>query len=295
MQISSRNALATDSIRKELKTVFAKVHSYLRRRDFSNAVKLADNPRKDDVTLSFDAGAEKIIFRYFDRWASTHQLSIRFKSEEAGDFVTGSGTPALTLYIDPVDGSTNFKRGIESTAVSIAVIIGDKSIRPSSVDVALVGSIWSGRVHSAERDAGYFLYDPFIDREREIRTSGVASIEDALVGVDLDFRPAERWKLNRIQPILRQAGMIRRGGSAALDSVYVASGSYDACLDVRDVSTAENFIAVSLIVRRAGGVLTDAHGFDIPDASNLSKTFNWLASANQVLHEDILKRLDWET
>lgn len=270
-------------IRSHLIHAFRKeVRPFLMKEGREMVETIRKNPRKDDVTTGFDSMAEKKITDYFAKL----DYPVRILGEENGEVQTKKGTPLFSLYVDPVDGSTNFKRGIESTAVAFAVIPWGVEVSPRNVEVALVGSVWSGRIFHAVKGEGSF------DDETRVEASKVARLEKALIGIDLDFNKDEMWKWNRIAGIIQKAHMIRRGGSAALDTAYVATSAYDAVIDVRDKSTAENFMAHGLLIGEAGGLITDALGKEIGDTSDLSKVYNWVASGNTLIHEQILKTLE---
>ncbi|MDP2973901.1 MAG: inositol monophosphatase, partial [Candidatus Diapherotrites archaeon] len=72
----------------------------------------------------------------------------------------------------------------------------------------------------------------------------------------------------------------------------VASAGFDAHVDVRDKLTPENFMAAYLIIKEAGGVLTDAFGKELPETGDLKKPFNIVASGNIGLHRQIIELLE---
>lgn len=86
---------------------------------------------------------------------------------------------------------------------------------------------------------------------------------------------------------------IRRNGSAALGLMQVATGAVDAYIDVRDISTPENWLAAQLLIREAGGIFTDPQGREIEiDKLDLTRPYSYVASGNRELHDKILKCLN---
>src|SRR4051794_32117153 len=101
---------------------------------------LADNPstaervletgergKGGDRTLEIDAAAERAVFAELER---LHDEGARFTvvSEERGEVDLGGGD--VMVIVDPIDGSTNAKRGLPHHALSIAVADG-----PTMADV----------------------------------------------------------------------------------------------------------------------------------------------------------------
>ncbi len=263
---------------------FQKVKAFLKKDGRLLIEKKIDNPAKPDkcdVTMGFDYEAESIVIKHFEKNLG---FSVRILTEERGEVILGE-SPEWTMVIDPVDGSTNYKRAIESTAFSVGIVPEGEIVTPKNVEVAFIGSTWSGNTWSAVKGEGA-RYNGEVCHSSEI-----TELRKALIGMDLDFNTDEKWKWARIMPVIEECNMIRRGGAGALDGVYVAHGGYDAIIDVRDKSTPENFMAAYLIITEAGGIFTDAHGNEIPEV-DLSKKYNWIGSGNEELHEQILKTLN---
>lgn len=76
-----------------------------------------------DRTLVIDADAEAAVFAQLD---ALHEAGARFTavSEERGEVDYGTAGEPPLVVIDPIDGSTNAKRGLPHHALSIAVADG---------------------------------------------------------------------------------------------------------------------------------------------------------------------------
>jgi len=262
---------------------FFEVRKFLLSEGFQHLSVVQKNPRKEDVSKGFDYFAEEKAINFL---SENLGFPVKILTEERGEIPPKEGEAKYVLVIDPVDGSTNFGRKIESVAFSIAAIPAKKPLQLENVEFALVGSIFSGNVFKAQKGKGAFY-----NNERAF-SSKEDSIEKACVGIDLDFK--DRSKLVRVKRILEKAKYIRRGGSAALDTAYVSNGACDACLDVRGMSTVENFIADYLLIKEAGGIFTDAFGNKLPKIQSLGETFSWVASGNQKLHKEIVGLLEMD-
>src|ERR1700755_2878263 len=75
-----------------------------------------------DRTLLIDEAAEDVVFAELDK---LYAGGARFTavSEERG--VCDFGSTEVLVVIDPIDGSTNAKRGLPLYALSVAVAFGD--------------------------------------------------------------------------------------------------------------------------------------------------------------------------
>ncbi|GAC1350475.1 MAG: bifunctional fructose-bisphosphatase/inositol-phosphate phosphatase [Ktedonobacteraceae bacterium] len=233
----------------------------------------------EHTTMLFDRETEDIIISGLIE--SGHSFEII--TEERETFTTSS-KPQYRIVIDPVDGSNNATRGIMTAAVALAVLPIDAPISPEQVQWALVGELFSGTVYQAQRGGGAFR------NGRRCQVSGTNRIEDSIVGINFDGRDLQTLsKLILQKPAI---GKVRRTGSSAMDVVYVASGAYDAFVDIGDVITAESFLASSSIVLEAGGLVTDQHGEKLHAITSLTEGFSLVVAGTQGLHQKILARIN---
>jgi len=242
------------------------------------------NP-KGQETLAFDAGAEDVAVAF-----CRDQLGrpLRILSEERGEILIREdlGAPVFTLIIDPVDGSENFKRGIETTCFSVAVLPATAPLAPSGVIAGLIGNVLTGTYHTAARGRGALAGGA------PLRTSQVTELGQALVELECEFSGS--GFLERVQPLLIAAKETRVLGSSVASQMGVASGGIEAYVDVRGGLTPENFMAGALVIEEAGGVVTDAAGRPVPPFAQMTDGFLFVASANTVLHRQVLGALHME-
>jgi len=196
-----------------------------------------------DLVTEYDRRSEERLLALVRKTFPGHAVL----AEESGVHA-GGAAPRARWILDPLDGTTNFAHNYPFFAVSVGV----------EVD----GAMAAGAVHDPVRDetfaaaagAGATLND------RPIRTSGCTRIEDALLvtGFPYDVREVPERHVPLFQDFLVRAQGIRRDGSAALNLCYLAMGRFDGFwegnLSPWDVA------AGSLIVREAGGVVTDYSG-----------------------------------
>jgi len=221
-----------------------------------------------DYVSEVDRGSEDRITSIIKHAFPTHRL----KGEEHGE-QAGQNTDYCWV-IDPLDGTTNFLRGIPHYAVSIALLI--KGV-PS---VAVVYDPAKNEMFTAVKGQRAKLND------QQIVCSNSKSAKGGLyaTGVPFSGKPLEKLNAftNTMHGILAlQTSGIRRLGAAALDLAYVATGRYDGFwesnLQIWDIA------AGVLLVQEAGGVVTDLHG-----RADYLETGNVLA-ANKSTHKELLE------
>ena len=194
-----------------------------------------------DATLRIDEAAEDAIFWELER---LHDEGARFSaiSEERGpvDF----GSPLPLVIIDPIDGSTNAKRGLRHHAVSIAVSDG-----------STMGDVYFGFVHDfgpdeewvAVRGEGATLDGQSIPTGIAERRSSSGKLE--LLGLE-SVDP--RWIRDAADDLADAADRVRALGTIAVSLCQVADARFDAMLTLRRCR-AVDAAAAQLIVREAGG------------------------------------------
>ncbi|GCE12982.1 inositol monophosphatase family protein [Tengunoibacter tsumagoiensis] len=259
-----------------LEQLFRQVRAYAQSERYDR--KQVYSQSSKHTTMQFDRDAEDIIIDGL----TESGIGFEIISEERETFST-TANPAYRVIIDPIDGSDNVERGIMTASVALAVVPIDAPVTPEHVQWALVGELFSGTVYEAQKGAGAFR------NGRRCQTSTITNIRESLAGVNLDGKNIEAMKALLTQsPALKQ---MRRTGSPAMDSVYVASGTYDAYIDIGDEITGESFLASAGIVLEAGGVVTDQEGKPLRPIANLSEKFSLVLAGNKKLHQEILSRL----
>lgn len=209
-----------------------------------------------DRTLVIDAVAEQFVF---DELQALHDAGARFTavSEERGtvDF----GAADVLVVVDPIDGSTNAKRGMGAHALSIAVAVG-----PTMADVVFgfVHDFGAREEWRATRGRGAFVNDdPLVDVPPERRRSD-GRLE--LVAVE---NADPRWLALASEGLKENVYRVRALGSIAISMCQVAPARVDGMATLwrcRAVDAA----AAQLIVRESGGIVAFT-AFDDPLAAPL--------------------------
>ncbi|MGQ4583831.1 inositol monophosphatase family protein [Lysobacter sp. F60174L2] len=196
-----------------------------------------------DFASEVDELAEKEIIKEFRR--STPDYAIL--GEEGGE-KPGKGGSRFTWVIDPLDGTSNYLRGIPHFCVSIALVEAGEPVHGVIFDPL------RNELFTASRGSGATLND------KRIRVADRKDLAGAMVLTG--FPPRERSRasaqLKCVDTLLTEIEDIRRTGSAALDLAYVAAGRADAYFEAGVKPW--DIAAGALMVREAGGKVADFKG-----------------------------------
>lgn len=204
-----------------------------------------------DETIGADALSEQIVLKGLERIGN-----IEVMSEEAGHVVFGK--PQYRVILDPLDGSSNYKRGIPLFTVSIEV----RTVPADEPAMAAVYEPMNRQMFSAEKGRGAFL-----DGSR-IHTNQGRKFEECLFDMDL-HTAADETRFNRFVEAFRKFGLtlnsFRSVGSCAISLAYTACGTLDGFLDFSRNSRMVDIAAGLMILKEAGGTATDIHGKSIAE------------------------------
>tara|TARA_B100001093_G_scaffold291779_1_gene278524 strand:- start:103 stop:906 length:804 start_codon:yes stop_codon:yes gene_type:complete len=211
--------------------------------DNLDLVKIDEKGRNDFVT-EVDRASEQSIIYHLSKAHPDH----KFRGEESG--YSGNQESDVEWIIDPLDGTTNFVRGIPHVAVSIACCVSGR------LEHAVVLEPFKREEFTASRGYGSML------NGRRIRVSGRLSSEGALYATGIPFTsPAFEHMsgyLKSMREFANHSAGIRRLGVASLDLAYVAAGRMDAFWEMH--LKPWDIAAGALLVREAGGMVSDFQG-----------------------------------
>ena len=181
------------------------------------------------------------------------KLSVAFPGhtlvgEETSD---GIDYPSKAIYIDPIDGTTNFVHGIPFCAISIGIW---------EEGYPVAGVVYNpilDELFYAETGKGATL------NGSALKVTDTDTLQNSLIATGFPYTKIEqgedfRWVMRTMEKILPHTRDMRRLGSAAIDLCYVARGTFDGYYEVNlkpwDVS------AGILILQEAGGRVSDGNG-----------------------------------
>ncbi|WP_372770065.1 inositol-1-monophosphatase [Pseudoalteromonas sp.] len=203
----------------------------------------------NDFVTNVDKDAEAMIRDTILKSYPNHSIV----GEELGQQL-GSDADYLWV-IDPLDGTTNFIKGIPHFAVSIALKVKGRT------EQAVVYDPIRGELFTATRGQGAQL------NSKRIRVNKATDLSGTVLATGFPFKHKHHMEeyMNAFSALFIHTADMRRAGSAALDLAYVAAGRVDGFFEIglKPWDTA----AGQLLVKEAGGLVTDFAGGNNQDKS----------------------------
>jgi myo-inositol-1(or 4)-monophosphatase len=199
--------------------------------------------RVNDFVSEVDQQAEAAIIEVIRQAYPDHGIY----AEESGLQQENS---EFQWIIDPLDGTTNYLHGFPQFSVSIALKA------KARLEAAVIYDPLSQELFTAARGEGAQM------NEKRIRVSGHKGLKGALLGTGFPYTDQTYLDtyLDTMKALMAPAAGIRRPGSAALDLAWLAAGRTDGFWEFN--LNAWDIAAGALIVREAGGIVTDFFGND---------------------------------
>ncbi|WP_246102744.1 inositol monophosphatase family protein [Rhizobium straminoryzae] len=208
---------------------------------------VAKAPR--DYQTEIDVAVEEIIVRRMREHFPDHAIT---GEEAVANHEAAAGAPRI--YIDPIDGTTNYAWGIPHFGMTIAIV------EEGEVTCGVVYDSMQDELFVAEKGQGAFL-----NGER-LACRPVAAIEDVLIGAGLPIpgqvkSTGEDTYFAALRRLMANTAGVRRLGSASLSLAYVACGRLDGFFE--DGLSLHDYGASVLLIREAGGRVTGFSGGEI--------------------------------
>tara|TARA_Y100001968_G_scaffold195410_1_gene179283 strand:+ start:228 stop:1094 length:867 start_codon:yes stop_codon:yes gene_type:complete len=191
-----------------------------------------------DLVTNADIECEKIIMNYLEK--ETPNISIL--AEESGyKFKKGE----LKWCIDPLDGTTNFAHGYPFFATSIGLIWNNNPIL-GAISVPLLNEIYY-----ASPEHGSFC------NGEKLKVTNTTSLSNSLLvtGFAYDRQEVLDNNYSEFCWLTHRTHGVRRGGAAAVDLAFVASGKVDGFWE-RGLAKWDMAAGVAL-VEMAGGIVSN--------------------------------------
>lgn len=216
-------------------------------KDFEKGVKIERKGRRELVSEA-DRKAEEAIREVMESEYPDHSIL----GEELGEKKEDND---FKWIIDPLDGSTNFlmKNPFFNTSVALA--------KGNEIIVGVVYNPLNKELFTAEKGKGAYL------NGEPIQVSDTSEVENSLLTYCHGRSDSSIDQIVSIFHLLKKGSIdVRRIGAGALELCYVASGRVDAFID-NDIKIWDE-AAGSLIVKEAGGKVTDFEGLEFDAESN---------------------------
>ena len=220
-----------------------------------------------DLVTEYDLAVEAFLKRELPPLCPG---AIFYGEEEAENADPSRG---WAFIVDPIDGTTNFVRGLRQSAISVALA------RDGQVEYAVVFDPYKNEMFSARRGGGAFLNGAPIHVSGKPLAEGIFGMGTAI------------YRREYLEPTMRvteqlfpRACDFRRLGAAALDLCDVACGRVELFFEYSLCPW--DFAAGSLIITEAGGHISTLQG------GPLALTERCSVWASNDVNKDILRELE---
>jgi myo-inositol-1(or 4)-monophosphatase len=223
----------------------------------------------NDYVTEADKTSESIIIETI----RTKFLDHAFLAEESAGSKASETEPSTAprWIIDPLDGTTNFINGFPVWAVSIALET------EGGLHIGVVHDPLHNETFYAVRNRGAYL------NGSAIKISAKTDFSRALLLTGFPFKAQQHLDiyLESFKRLFRECSGIRRAGCASLDLSWLAAGRADGFWELS--LSPWDMAAGTLLIREAGGTVTDIHG----DQERFMQTGN-ITAGNSQIHDHIL-------
>lgn len=230
--------------------------------DNKGKIGIKNNDTSDLVTTA-DLEAEKKIIQIIRENFPDHNII----AEESDKTENNS---QFTWVIDPLDGTISFTNNIPSYAVGIGLLKNNSPI------LGVIYHVSQKRLYWAQINHGAYL------NGKKINVTNRDKLSEAILNLDLGHKARRIAKFKSyVEPLKNKVGYIFSIGGFTASMGLMAAGSFDGVVAEGWVW---DFVAGTVIIREAGGKVTDFEGKE-PDWSK--ERLNIVAS-NGLIHDQII-------
>lgn len=223
-----------------------------------------------DLVTQYDVLTEQFLMQELKKHFGGYMLI----GEESHDDIIVTQNKAI--YIDPIDGTTNFIHGLPHLAISMGIWEDSKPIAGVVYNPILNEMFWA--------QAGKGAYCNGV----KLSVSSQNTLQQALIATGFPYAKVEKgieyeWVIKCITNLLPNIRDIRRFGAAALDLCYLAQGKVDAFyeIDLKPWDVAAGII----ILQEAGGMVSDSSNEPYHLGSKS------IVASNGTVHDELIKYL----
>jgi len=203
-----------------------------------------------DYVTEIDRASEQAVIKIIKDSYPDHQII----AEESG---LDRAESSFQWIIDPLDGTANYVHSIPVFGVSIGLM------KDAEMIIGVVYSPATEELFWAERGKGAFL------NGKKISVSPKKDFSDSMIATGFPWRSRHLIDpyLKSFREVLTGSAGVRRMGAAAIDLAYTACGRFEGFWEIQ--LKPWDIAAGSLLVKEAGGVVTDFTGKDDISAGNI--------------------------
>ncbi|MGQ0677662.1 MAG: inositol monophosphatase family protein [Rhodospirillales bacterium] len=187
-----------------------------------------------DYLTQADAAVEKLVRR---------RLHDAFPGDRFFGEETGGETGPSMWVVDPIDGTSNFARGIPHFCISIAYVLNN------APEIGVIYDPMADEMFEARRGAGARL------NGWPMKTSNATQLDRCQIELGWSKRRPDADYLAMVKRVLDAGASFLRAGSGSLGIAYVADGRTDGYAELHINSW--DCLAGIVMVKEAGGYAND--------------------------------------
>lgn len=201
-----------------------------------------------DSPINIVTSADTAVQAYLQKHLTALLPGSAFLGEEEQH---AAGVCEFLWVVDPIDGTTNFARGIADCAISVALLKNGETV---------LGVVYSPRkreLFTAEKGKGAYLNGKPISVSEKPFSESIFCTAFSLY--QKEYGPA---CVSLLSDVYHECNDFRRFGSCAMELCYLAAGRCDLYFEIRLFPW--DYAAGILILREAGGFASALNGADVP-------------------------------
>ncbi len=228
-----------------------------------------DKKSATELVTKYDKEVEEFLIKHIKPLYSEYEIV----GEESFE---GGKLPDRAIFIDPIDGTTNFVHKFPHLGISVGIWNSGEAVE------AIVYNPILEEFFYAKKGQGAFC------NGQRLNVTYEESLQNSIIATGFPYVKHEMgaefwWVINSMQKLLPKIRDIRRLGAAAVDLCYLAQGKvngfYEVNLQPWDVA------AGILIVQEAGGIVSSLNGGDYSLEENI------IVASNGKIHRKLLENL----
>ena len=240
---------------------------------FRREIEIHTKPDRSFVTEA-DQAIERLIRERIQARYPAHGLVGEEYGEAAGS--SGPGSPAARWYIDPIDGTHNYIRGVPLFGSLLALEV-DGEIQVGVLSAPALRERW----YASRGGGAWAVGSAGTTGPRRIRTSAIGDLADAQILYGSGHDVEESGRAPGFRGLLKAAWR-ERGFGDFWGYALLAEGAAEGMVEV-DVRTWD-LAAPLVLIEEAGGRVTDFAGVRRIDGLEV-------IASNGILHDELVSRL----
>ncbi len=191
------------------------------------------------------------------------------------------------LYIDPVDGSRNWDRGVGDPCFCLAAAPADSDATFGSLFYSFIGGYFSGDIYYTQLGKSFFKSSRLQNTYQISSNQQVLKLSEAHAYLKAGYSAAQT-SLDYSLPVFLAVKDIRAIENSGIELCEIARGAADLMIEARKISDFYNLLAYP-IAKNAGVLLTDLSGNSLDDVIfDPTANYDFIAAANEKILAEVI-------